>query len=956
MKLPRLFSRLICLLLILMLLPTVQPAYGAPQTVKIGFFPMPGFQEYDEYGHPCGYNVDYLEKIAALTGWEYEYVRLSSWDEALAALEEGRIDLVGSAQMTAERYQRFKYSNYIAGFTFASLLAPKANTEIAFEDFDLFGRLRIGCVKTYVRLDDFLKYADENDFTPHITYYDSTSEMREAMRAGEIDLMVCSVMEMSDSEQVVARFAHAPFYYITCPGREDLIDELDSAMAALKLDDPNLEDRLFNKYYPGSTYAHFTREELDYIQSAPTVRIAHLTNRSPISYLDGDSKITGVSPDLVRWIEKDSGLKFQDVPIAVGGSPLDVLNSNHADLVAGMLYSEANLQNRDLALSSPYFESSLIFLGKRGTPFSPSLRLRVAVPAGFQAAEKYVSQAYPLFDLVSYVGTENCLDAVNSGDVDLTIQNRYVVDELLLRQRYGELTAIPDTDVPEKLCFGGQAGIDPLLISILNKSISHLTPDVTDHILVGYTSGKVYHPSLEDFIMAYKAPIAAVTLCFLLLLLSGAYIIVQRRRYYRDIQLSEKRLQSITNNINGGVVTTTPDNRMEIRYANPGFLDLIGINDPKDLENKSFQALISSEDRERTFPDCRLNSSRQISLELSIQHADGHFVPVLLRGTLSPDEKGNNLLYCVIIDISQQKRMIQMLEEEEKRSAMLIELSDSVFFDVTMPGHVVRTSPMFYRKFGWDLPSGNSYRRILEEHIHPEDRIAKESWNFIQRKERNSHHDLRVLKADGTYIWCRFTLGYFYENNKISRLVGKIEDIDTDVKKRQLLEAASSRDGLTGLYNRKSFRTQAEQYLSASACRPGSCAALFFLDLDNFKAVNDTLGHSVGDQALIDTAKALQSVFRRDDIIGRFGGDEFYVFAPSLPQTLAEQKAVKLCELSRRTYTGPCGEEVSISASIGIACFPSDGRILDDLIEHADQAAYLSKRSGKGRYTFFQES
>jgi diguanylate cyclase (GGDEF)-like protein/PAS domain S-box-containing protein len=177
----------------------------------------------------------------------------------------------------------------------------------------------------------------------------------------------------------------------------------------------------------------------------------------------------------------------------------------------------------------------------------------------------------------------------------------------------------------------------------------------------------------------------------------------------------------------------------------------------------------------------------------------------------------------------------------------------------------------------------------------------------------------------------------------------------TLVKRRALereLERLAYHDALTGLPNRTLFRDRLGQAI-ARAVRSGHRGAALFLDLDNLKVTNDTLGHSVGDALLSAVAQRLRTSLRADDTVARVGGDEFCLILPEVQGAdAAALVAEKLLAHLRRPFTIG-GHELHVSASIGIALFPDDAIDADVLIQHGDTAMYQAKAQGKDRYRFF---
>ena len=176
------------------------------------------------------------------------------------------------------------------------------------------------------------------------------------------------------------------------------------------------------------------------------------------------------------------------------------------------------------------------------------------------------------------------------------------------------------------------------------------------------------------------------------------------------------------------------------------------------------------------------------------------------------------------------------------------------------------------------------------------------------------------------------------------------EDVTTRRQSESRLLDLALRDPLTGLGNRTHFETTVAAALKVAVEHP---VAIFFIDLDRFKVVNDTLGHAVGDSLLRLVGQRLQSVLRTGDTVARLGGDEFAVLiAPSLTPAELGAFAARIVNLLQRTYVVG-GHVANVGASIGIAIAPQDGEVLDRLLKSADLALYHSKEQHRGTYHFF---
>ena len=203
---------------------------------------------------------------------------------------------------------------------------------------------------------------------------------------------------------------------------------------------------------------------------------------------------------------------------------------------------------------------------------------------------------------------------------------------------------------------------------------------------------------------------------------------------------------------------------------------------------------------------------------------------------------------------------------------------------------------------------------------------------------------LRILNRTDQYL-----ASLKVSDSEKQALLAKLED-----EHKNALNAASF-DALTGLYNRRLFVSLAKQNLYA-AKRNNASYGILFIDLDRFKTINDTLGHRIGDLLLQEVADRLTGSVRKSDIVARFGGDEFVILLSEM-ESLSDISMV--AEKIIETISLPCfldGEQISVSPSIGIAIFPRDGQELEDLIRNADAAMYVSKKSGRGRYSYYDAS
>ena len=236
--------------------------------------------------------------------------------------------------------------------------------------------------------------------------------------------------------------------------------------------------------------------------------------------------------------------------------------------------------------------------------------------------------------------------------------------------------------------------------------------------------------------------------------------------------------------------------------------------------------------------------------------------------------------------------------------------------------------------------------------IHENDR--KDFFHLLERCRKEEgwvENTLRFYTSEGHYEWLEVHLHREFSpaagDTVISGTLVNVAGWKNEVNR---WKEKANRDALTGLYNREYF----EQFI-ANCLEKGSVTtgAFVFIDVDDFKRVNDTLGHVIGDDVLCWVAKRILGVFRHTDIVARYGGDEFVVFVNGIGREHLKKRLGQLCEEFRFPYRNGA-IEYPVSGSIGAAMFPEDGRTYQELLNNADSAAYEAKGRGKNRFELYR--
>ncbi len=307
------------------------------------------------------------------------------------------------------------------------------------------------------------------------------------------------------------------------------------------------------------------------------------------------------------------------------------------------------------------------------------------------------------------------------------------------------------------------------------------------------------------------------------------------------------------------------------------------------------------------------------------------------------------MLLLILYVYFTQKRARELAQTSEKCFTVLAEQTNKAIFEWNFDRNEISFLSNFDKMFGKEGKAFAVPDEMIEAGVvHEEDRAAiEELFLSVKHGQRVSNVRLRLANGEDAFQWCEISIAFVAsQSGKLLRAVGFIEDIDERVKKEERLRRMSETDQLTGLNNKITTEYRIETVLMASEPQEDH-HALLIVDIDNYKDVNDCFGHWYGDMVLAQLAAVLRAVFRESDILGRLGGDEFFVLLRDVGSLkVIEQKAKEICSGFRKTYSEQ-GKSVQISASVGVALYPRDGITFEQLYQNADAALYNVKANGK---------
>ena len=429
--------------------------------------------------------------------------------------------------------------------------------------------------------------------------------------------------------------------------------------------------------------------------------------------------------------------------------------------------------------------------------------------------------------------------------------------------------------------------------------------------------------------------------------------------YEKD--LSREQLEMILSQVNTGIAMVSPHpDGVRLDYTNDAFFSLFGY-DREEYEELGLDVrlnLFNAEDFMEIIG--KINASYKPGetqeFECRINKKGGETGWTLIT-TRKPYEAADNdqSFICSFTDITHMKEVQRQLEAVQNQYEIVEEVSDAVIFTYDVENDVFEGSSKMLKS----LASKTKYENAIETFTYGDVIDHRDVPAFIAALsnalsgKRTNVFDARIINNRGDGVWHRIKFVVVYDSNgNAVKFIGNLADVDKEKREKNRLIVQAQTDQLTGFLNKISTSLKISELIKEN---PEENGAMFLVDLDDFKKLNDTYGHHEGDKFLKDFASNLTLSFRSTDVLGRVGGEEFIVYISGVGDSthFIEEKAEqieKICHSIR--LESAMGEE--FSCSIGIARYPQDGANYTELYKKADKAMYSVKHNGKNDFAFFE--
>jgi diguanylate cyclase (GGDEF)-like protein/PAS domain S-box-containing protein len=434
----------------------------------------------------------------------------------------------------------------------------------------------------------------------------------------------------------------------------------------------------------------------------------------------------------------------------------------------------------------------------------------------------------------------------------------------------------------------------------------------------------------------------------------GSFLdITEIKRAEEALAESQAKYRSIVETGGAGVLIGNLSGH--ITFVNQALCKMLGYSE-EELVGKPFAAFVHPDDSATVvekFAEGLAHPEAEYYLEFRVVHKDGH--AIWIYPSVSPIFRNNVLTsgMAIVFDITERKRLEEDLKSSEERYRTILEEIRDNYFETDLEGNFTFVNDSMCRSLDYSKEEliGMNYRTFAcKEDI---DVIYRDFNRVFRTGETMKGLSYKFVDRNGTIGFEELSVSAIKDDTgKVVAFRGISRDVTERIRLERELHDIATHDFLTGLPNRMLLSDRLNVALEA-ARRNKNKVAVMMLDLDRFKVVNDTYGHTMGDKVLMSAGQRLVALVRKSDTVARVGGDEFLVL---LPKISGMEDAVKVAKKILEAFRKPFvinSYKIRVTTSVGFAVYPEDGEDSDALMRNGDVAMYWVKEQGRDNYASY---
>lgn len=513
--------------------------YAETPDYKVAFYAFDCYNMQDENGRRTGYGYEMMQGISKYLQCTFSYV---GYDETAAEcidmLRDGELDIYTAAKKTPEREKEFAFSTHPAITSSTCMNVKVGNDKIVAGDYSTYNGIKVGLLRRHTYNNSFLEFTKEKGFDCEIVYYDTPTDLTNALIDDEVDALVDSYIRIPEDEKVIENFGETPYYIMARKEDQDLIDQIDYAIDAMNVELPNWRTELYNKYYGVQemntelTEAEETllkkMQDEDYV-----IRAVMSPDNNPYSwYENGEAR--GIAADIFRATADKLGLKYEIVPVSDVQEYRDALESGDIDIWMDLDGYYEDEGEHKYKITNPYLTTTVSVLRSR----SASEKIeKLVIRNDNIAVREIISSTWPKAEIIEAGSLAECRQKVLSGEADGALIMSYAAQKLARDDVQNRLRVDIVPGASLDLQMGVHADIDCHFYGIWEKTLTDISQNILAEVVQPYLE-QTATPTMIAYL--FDHPIYFIICCM------GVFVILCLLLLYRQSVQSRKRQQKIS--------------------------------------------------------------------------------------------------------------------------------------------------------------------------------------------------------------------------------------------------------------------------------------------------------------------------------------------------------------------------------------------------------------------------
>lgn len=481
-------------LLIVVLVATVCPVQAetrirsdAPD-YKVAFYQSPNYHMMDENGKKSGYGYELMQDISNYMQCTFSYVGYEKTpEECIELLRNGELDIYTAARWSAERTEEFAISKHPSISATTCMNIKVGNDKIVAGDYATYEGITVGLQSGHTYNDAFIEFAKEKGFSCKVVYFDTASELTNALIQEEIDALVSSYIRIPQDEQQIETFGQTPYYFMARKEDQVLIDAIDEVIDKINIENPHWRTDLYAKYYRGQEEnLELTEEEDVYLQKLQAektvIRAVANPDAAPYSWYE-NGKVYGIAVDLFKKTAKELDLKYQFIPAKTKAEYQKALLSGEADIWLDFDEYYNNIEECRYKSTDTYLTTMVSVLRSRSATQKIGT---LAVEADDIAMKEIAKSVWPEAEIVEADSLKDCKQKVLNQQVDGALLMTYTAQKVAKDDVQNRLRADLISEATMEFKMAIHADMDYRFLKIWDKTMCKVSEKISETTVQNY--------------------------------------------------------------------------------------------------------------------------------------------------------------------------------------------------------------------------------------------------------------------------------------------------------------------------------------------------------------------------------------------------------------------------------------------------------------------------------------